>query len=196
MTAIEPRLVTEFRRLGREHAHALQSRAARVVLGASVTRVFVKETKEDLFKALSAVPVSAIRSVRTDRQFKAWFEQQLTVVHRAISKRNRTNKRILPGARWGHASKVLTIFVREVVSHSSLLTDKERHRLEPFLFVPLDSINIKRLHKLGVRLPFSLIREIDTAEKFYKVQDLLGRAAASVGVPRVWFDDNWAAREE
>jgi len=44
-------------------------------------------------------------------------------------------------------------------------------------------------------LPFKAIKEIDTTEKFYDVQELLGEAAAKVGVPRVWFDDNWGDRQ-
>jgi hypothetical protein len=54
---------------------------------------------------------------------------------------------------------------------------------------------MKRLRKLGVSLPFRQIKEIDSAEKFYRVQDLLEEVSAPTEVPRVWFDDNWASRQ-
>jgi hypothetical protein len=52
-----------------------------------------------------------------------------------------------------------------------------------------------RLRKLGMKLAFDRIREIDTAERFFGVQQQLGEAARKVDVPRVWFDDNWGDRE-
>lgn len=36
----------------------------------------------------------------------------------------------------------------------------------------------------------NLINQIDSAEKFYAVRDLLRQAAAVAGVPRAWFDHN------
>jgi hypothetical protein len=99
------------------------------------------------------------------------------------------------GAKWGHSTKVLTIFLREMVSHTRLFRDDEVPRIERLLYVPLDSITMERLRALKMRLPFKRIREIDTAKKFYDVQTALGAAAREAGVPRVWFDDNWSDRE-
>jgi hypothetical protein len=53
---------------------------------------------------------------------------------------------------------------------------------------------IRRLRKLGYAPPFRSIKEIDSSGKFYDVQNALGEAARSIGVPRVWFDDNWGQR--
>ena len=65
------------------------------------------------------------------------------------------------------------MFLREIVSHTRLFDDEEGARLEPLLYVPLDSINIDRLRDIGAALPFLLIREIDTSRKFYGAQELL-----------------------
>lgn len=189
-------LADEYARIKRTHRDAVQVRAARVVLGASVLRVFAPNTKQDLFESLRAIPIFELRHIRTQRQFRTWFERQLRAVDRAIAKRNSHNDRIQPGAKWGHGTKVLTLFLREIVSHTRLFDDEEGARLELLLYVPLDSINIDRLRDIGAALPFSLIREIDTSRKFYGAQELLEREARRVGVPRVWFDDNWAVRSD
>jgi hypothetical protein len=62
--------------------------------------------------------------------------------------------------------------------------------------VPIDSQVIKKIRALGCTLPFNKIKDINTAEKFYSVQDLLGRAASAENIPRIWFDDVWADRDK
>ena len=73
--------------------------------------------------------------------------------------------------------------------------DAEAARISPWLYSPIDHVVINRLWKLHGPLPFWQIKGIDTPDKFYLVQDLLGQAAAKVGVSRVWFDDNWGDRQ-
>ncbi len=63
-----------------------------------------------------------------------------------------------------------------------------------WLYVPIDGINIRRLRHCGLSLDFAKIKEVDTPQKFYSVQELLGEAAKRAGVPRIWFDDNWGDR--
>ena len=87
------------------------------------------------------------------------------------------------------------LLMRDMVLSSRLFSDAEADRIAPWLYTPIDSIVIKRLRKLGVDPGFNLIKDIDTAEKFYGVHDVLGQAAKKVGVPRVWFDDNWGDRQ-
>lgn len=41
-----------------------------------------------------------------------------------------------------------------------------------------------------------MIKEIDSAEKFFGVQDSLGEAAKKARVPRIWFDDIWGMRPD
>jgi hypothetical protein len=83
------------------------------------------------------------------------------------------------------------------VNYSRYFTDADAARISPWLYSPIDRVVIDRLRKLHGPLPFRLqqIKDIDESEKFYLVQDLLGQAAAKVGVPRVWFDDNWGDRQ-
>jgi hypothetical protein len=81
------------------------------------------------------------------------------------------------------------------VNYSRYFTDADAARISPWLYSPIDRVVIDRLRKLHGLLPFRQIKGINTPEKFYLVQDLLGQAAAKVGVPRVWFDDNWGDRQ-
>jgi hypothetical protein len=55
---------------------------------------------------------------------------------------------------------------------------------------------MKRMHDLGQQPGVFLISGIDSPRKFWHVQDTLGAAGARAGVPRVWFDDNWAIVSE
>jgi hypothetical protein len=128
------------------------------------------------------------------RQFEEWFEGQLERLARVISSRNKANSRVNPGLKWGHAAKVLALYLRDVVLHSRFFTDAEVERVAPWLFVPVDSKVMERLSNLGVELPFTQIREIATKADFYVVQKLLADSCAP-GIARVVFDDVWADRD-
>jgi len=176
-----------------DHRRNILRRAARVTLGSSVLRVFAEGTKADVIEALLAIPVDVLLDLRTPRAFRKWFLPQLEAVARAIRRKNTaTNSRVGRGLKWGHGTKVLCLYLREVVENSRYFTDDQTARIAPLLFVPIDSIVMERLREDGVRLNFSQICEIDTARKFYGVQHALAAPASAVGVPRVWYDDAWA----
>ena len=82
-----------------------------------------------------------------------------------------------------------------MVVHRDYFNAKTAKRLIYFLYVPIDGIIIKRLKKLGIRLDFSLIKEIGSANKFYGTQQILEKAAKKAKAPRIWFDDNWGDRQ-
>jgi hypothetical protein len=188
-------LVDEFQRIKREHRKAVRHRAARVVLFPSLLRVYRRGTNKELFPVLVAVPVDELREVQTPEQFRTWFEAHLEVLAAAIDKLNRGNGKIYPGYKWGHATKILTLYLREIVLNSRYFKDAETERLATLLYIPIDNVSMKRLKELGHRLAFSAINQIDTPEKFYGIQEMLGQVAARVGVPRIWFDDNWGDRQ-
>jgi len=192
---VEANLVGEFQRIRDNHERALQKAAARAVLGSSVIRVFASGTKKHLLPVLAAVPVDKLVELNDASEFKSWFEGQLEIVAQEIKQRNPNNSRIYPGYKWGHAAKVLNLYLWEVVLGSRYFTDSEMSRIRPWLYVPIDGLVIRRLRQMGLRLPFAKIKEIDSPEDFYFVQDLLGEAAAQVGVPRIWFDDIWGDRQ-
>jgi hypothetical protein len=193
MTLQDP-LTREFERIRDSHGPATLERIAREITGPSVIRVFRKGTRLGLLKVLTRIPVDELRHLPVG-QFNSWYERQLGIVARQLSELNSRNQRVQPGLKWGHGAKVLSLYLCYVVLHSRYFSDREVSRLAPWLHVPVDGLVMARLRVLGCRLPFRAIREIDSTEKFYIVQDMLQEAAEPAGVPRVWFDDNWAVRD-
>ncbi len=189
------KLEKEFQRIRDGHLLAIKRTAARVVLGQSVMRVFAEDTKKDLLPILACIDINSVGKMSSQQEFKAWFEIHLGRVARAIKRRNESNGRINPGYKWGHATKVLNLYIREIVLNSRYFDDTTVRRISPWLYAPVDSIVMKRLRAVGCSVPFRAIKDIDSSRKFYRLQDLLSQASEKVGVPRVWFDDNWGDRQ-
>ena len=103
---------------------------ARTTLGASVLRVFAEGTRQDLTDAFVRIPVGELRDLSDEATFRPWFEHRLEATARAIARRNAKNARVQPGAKWGHGTKVLTIFLREMVAHSRFFRDDEVEKIE------------------------------------------------------------------
>jgi hypothetical protein len=188
-------LIEEYERIKAKHRLAIMHTLARADLGPSVIRVYREGTREPLIQALISLDSDRLPSLDGQEAYRSWFEESLDNVAGVIAETNQGNTRIFPGYKWGHATKVLCIYVRDLVNYSRYFTDAESACISPWLYCPIDSVVINRLWKLRGPLPFSQIKGIDTPEKFYFVQDLLDHAAARVGVPRVWFDDNWGDRQ-
>jgi hypothetical protein len=192
---LQETLVAEFIRVKTDHVKALQARAARAILGASVMRVFAAETNDDVRPLLEQLPLQELTALKGELDYKVWFDAKTQLVANKLLIRNADNDRVNPGLRWGHATKILALFIRDMVLSSRLFSDAEAKRIAPWLYTPIDSIAMERMRRLGADLGFSLIKDIDTHDKFYGVQNALGDAARKVGVPRVWFDDNWGDRQ-
>lgn len=191
-----PLLDNEFRRLKADHRKAIRETTARSVTDPAVIRVYKPGTRQALIPVLAEqIDIDSLREIRSQEAYSQWYDVQLNAVARAIHRLNEGNTRILPGAKWGHATKILSIFVRDLVLKSDYFSPGDARRIARFLYVPIDSIVMKRLRNLGITLPFSKIKDIDSREKFYGVQETLAPAAKKAGVPRVWFDDNWGDRQ-
>jgi hypothetical protein len=188
-------LNAEFERIKQMHGEATRKTAARGVLGPSVVRVFSKGTREALLHLLPKIEVDTLPAMRSQEEYSAWFDSTLNRVARKIDSHNSSNTRIRPGLKWGHASKVTSLYVRDLVLKSRYFSDADAKKIARFLHVPIDGVVIDRLGALGVPPPFKLIKEIDTRKKFYAVQSSLDAAARAHKIPRVWFDDNWGDRQ-
>jgi hypothetical protein len=188
-------LVEEFQRIKKQHREAQRSRCARTTLGPSVMRVYAKGTRDALSELLPKLDVDVLTHIADQNQYNAWFDLHLKRIAQVIDKHNSRNMRIRPGLKWGHAAKVLALFVRDLVMYSRYFSDSEARRISFFLHAPIDSIVIARLRTLRVQPPFARLKEIDTRNKFYFVQTSLEKAATKHKVPRVWFDDNWGDRQ-
>lgn len=188
-------LIAEFQRIGLSRKAAQIQRSARVCLGPSVTRVFSPGTGAKLTELLQNIPVDELIQIQDQAAYKLWFERHLSKVAELIRKTCSPKKcHVYPGHKWGHGTKVLCLFVRDIVLLSRYFDQEQTDRLANFLYVPIDSIVMQRLTCLGYELPFAKIREIDSAAKFYGVQELLKRAATAAGVASIHFDDVWGTR--
>jgi hypothetical protein len=190
-------LEDEYRRIAKAHHAATRSFTARSCIPASVTRVFAAGTKAMLVPLLVRIPVDELPRLADQAAYRGWFTRQLDLVADGILRLNSpaTRPGIHPGYKWGHATKALALYVRDLVLFSRYFTDADVERIAPWLYCPVDSVVMKRLRELGEKPGVYQISGIDTAESFWRIQDLLGDAAASAGVPRVWFDDNWGDRD-
>ena len=179
---IPPKLLEAYHRIRDGERSAIRTRTAREVLGASVIRVFAPGTKPPLIEQLESVDVDALPGLADETAFREWFVAELNALARTIKHRNPNRPSIYPGYQWGHATKILSIYCRDMVLRTRYFDEREAQRLVPWLYVPLDGMVIRKLHACGVVLPFRQIREIDTERKFFDTQDLLG-AAASLRLP-------------
>ena len=188
-------LLEEYQRIRKDHKKAVQIRAARLVIGPSVGRVFVAGSSKQIWPILRDMDLSGLTKIQTQEQYKQWFESNLSVLAKKIKDTNPDNTKIFPGHQWGHATKIFCLFLNDMVVHRDYFDAKTAKRLIYFLYAPIDGIVIRRLKKLGIRLDFSLIKEIDSADRFYGIQDILEKAAKKAKAPRIWFDDNWGDRQ-
>lgn len=186
----------EFRRIKEHHREAVIKRATRVVLGFTIRRgIFRDGSKDLLIPVLNSIPYDDIPHLKNQEEFQQWFEARLDIIAKTIHPYNQGKSKIYPGYKWGHSSKILTLQIREIVLNSRYFSDETVEIISPWLYVPIDSIMMKRLKEVGVKLTFNLINQIDSSEKFYFVQDTLKKEATIIGVPRVWFDDVWGDRQ-
>jgi hypothetical protein len=188
-------LIEEYVRLKKNHRKAIRTRLARITIGASVGRVFKEKTKKQIWPILKKIPVDEILRLKHEQSYKEWFKRQLRILAHQIGRTNKGNTRIFPGYKWGHATKILSLYLHDIVMHGEYFQQNDRERVKYWLYCPIDGLVMKSLKKCGVPLGFTKIKDIDTEGKFFDVQDLLKEAAQEAGAPRIYFDDNWADRE-
>lgn len=184
-------LVDKFQTLDRRKKDAAVERTAKVILGPSVVRVFKSKTSADLGTVLKSLDLDELRKCRTQKQFDNFFFDALSKVDRAILEKNRNNSRVGDGHKWGHAAKVLCLYLRDLVLYTRYFADEDALRLQDLLYMPVDSVVMKQLRACGVRITPERIKEIDSEDEFRAIQALFTEAARQARVPRILFDDVW-----
>jgi hypothetical protein len=196
-------LEEEYQRIKDNHRRAMIARVARVCFSGSTSRVFPKakskneKSANDIIKeALRTIDVDTLPSFKTQEEFRLWFEEKLKLILDVIPQRNSHGKILSEGSRkWGYGAKILCLFLRDMIENCLYFSVDKVEETRKCLYVPIDDIIINKLGECGVTLPFSKIKEIDSSEKFYLVQNILGQVSEEIGVPRIWFDDNWGDRQ-
>jgi hypothetical protein len=139
-------LEVEFGRIKRDHGAAILKMTARSALPPFVTRAFQRKTKDALVELLGTMPIGEITALDSEAAFRVWYERQLDRVAACVLTLNppRIRPGIHPGYHWGHAAKVLALFVRDVVLFSRYFGDYEVGRIAPWLCCPVDGVVLKR----------------------------------------------------
>jgi hypothetical protein len=163
----------------------------------SVMRAFKKDTVEDLAGTLMSLPVDELPELADQGRYRIWFEAALDSVARTILHCNPPGLRskVHPEYKWGHATKVLCLFVRNLALCSRYFAEEEARRIEPWLYCPIDSIVMAGLRRADFNPGVRQINAINEAA-FWRIQDALSVAAETAGVPRVWFDDVWSEERD
>lgn len=185
------KLVENFREIKIRQKDSAIKRTALVTLGASLIRVFEKKTKEDLLEVLGSVPIADLRKINSESKFETFYKLQLNRIERAVLKRNAKNKKLGKGLKWGHCTKVLSIFLREIVLRSRIFPDTRVDQLKPFLYAPLDSKVLRRLRKCGLAKVPHKINKLKTARQFWELQESIRKAAKEAGTFAIYLDDVW-----
>ena len=186
-------LKDKFRYIKENHRKNILKRVAKVCVGSSTVRVF--KHSHQIRGKLQDIDVEKLLDIQNEDNFREWFENKLDEVTKVIPKTTSRSKKITDGARkWGYGAKILNLFLRDIVFQHRYFAEKDADRIQSFLYVPLDSIVLGQLHELGKQRP-KKIKNIDSSEKFYKIQEKLGDEAKKAKVPRIWFDDMWVDQQ-
>ncbi len=192
---VTDKLVEKFAELKAKQRGDTATRIAKVVTGGSVIRVFNKDTTKDLVSALKQIKLDTFARCQNQVEFDRFFFRALDQIDAAILIRNEHNKRLGNGRKWGHASRILCLFLRDSVFYSRYFEGNVARRLQQFLYMPVDSKVIKHLRACGAPITPQKIKEIDSEEEFRRIQNLLALAAKRANAPRIIFDNVWSEEE-
>ncbi len=185
-------LIEKYVALKEKDRQDVAARIAQLVPGGSVIRVFNKGTSKDLVAALKRIDLDALANCQTQEEFDRFFFQSLDQIDAAILILNKHKRSLGRGHKWGHASKILCLYLRDIVLFSRYFDDTVARRLQGFLYMPIDSVVMKHLRACGSAIKPQRIKDIDSEEEFREIQNLLALAARRANAPRIIFDNVWS----
>ena len=77
------------------------------------------------FHPVNPVKNYFLSSTDSQHQFHAWFYKELNGLARVIKATNPRNPRIHPGKKWGHGTKIMALYVRDIVLVSRYFYDSQ-----------------------------------------------------------------------
>lgn len=166
----------------KEFLKTVQSRAARIAVGASAVRG----------KGNKGV-VPAARSFLREMNLRPFGSRDEKAFTAALDKAtNRLCAVLPPGARhWGVARKVLNIFLRDCFYTSYLMKNYRLRSAERLFELPLDSITVKQLKRAVKGLPrWGGVRHLSPSLN-RRLQEAAAEEARRRGIARVHLDAVW-----
>lgn len=174
-------------------AYALQ-RIIKNCVGPSTLRTLAPGTKSDIAKLLSNIEVHSMKAINSEEEFMDWFTEHVKLIGQHLKMKNRNTKRNA-SLTWGYGSKILALYLRDLFNCNQLVTSREAKKFTPWLYCPIDRIILRQIGKSpGINQNIKGILDIDSSEKFYKIQRHLKTHANAAKTHRVYFDDIWAVK--
>ena len=97
------------------------------------------------------------------------------------------------GLRYGHATKILNIYIGLLVFYSTYFDPKQVNTVKHFFHVPLDSKVFKDLRRCSVKNVPKTIKDIDETS-YYRLQKLIREAALKQNLPPFYLDEySWTS---
>jgi hypothetical protein len=166
----------------------IQKWVARGSVGSSTVRGQPKGTIDKSIEYLQSVDLQSFSEAENEEEFKVLLDKA-------------TNKLedVLPSKSWGMARKVLNIFLLHATQNITLNKKFGLDRIIPYLELPLDNPNAKRLIKLakpeGKRLVWKKISSLKPEENL-GFQEYAKLYAKKRGIERCYLDACWWRSEE
>lgn len=171
---------------------AVKKRIAKIVLGASVIRVFEEDTKAALMDCLNKLDIHSLTLIKTEKEYDKWHIKQVNYVYNALLRKNKIKYRgELVGLKWGHATKIFNLFIGHLYHYSPYFNERSNIEAHKYFHIPLDSKVFSSLKKIGITVP-STIKSLNEIQ-YIEIQQILRRAAYKTGSDPLRFDDYaWA----
>ncbi len=160
---------------------SFQRRLANISIGITTLRGQGKGAKEAAINYLKGLPLKEFSNVNSMKQFIELLDKFTNEL-----------KDKLPNKSWGAARKAINIFLLQSSYHSYISKEYNLEGIIPYLELPLDNPNAKRLislaQKKDIKLDWKNIREL-TPEYSRKIQDFaLKLAKEKYNCPRGHLD--------
>lgn len=175
------------------HRKTIKKRIAKIILGASVIRVFEKHTKEKLLQCLLELEIDSVLSVQTETEYDKWHYEKVISIYDCLYKSNNEKySNDLEGLMWGHSTKIFNLFIGHLFYYSFYFNNERNSLKAQFFFhVPLDSKVFSVLKSFQIKVPKS-IKSIQASD-YKEIQKVFRDAAQRNSVAPLLFDDYaWA----
>ena len=175
-----------------QHRDALIRRRIKfVVEKGAMARLFRARTHRDLQDELvRSVDVSQLAVIQTRDEYDSWLVSKIE-----STRWKRFSRHGLANDRWAYFAKLLNIVIYEVISNRELFSDVDWTRLRSFLHIPVDSTVTLHLSSLEPTFPRVTRLKGMTKREYLEVQNATRRLAEVHGVPPIWFEAAWSARD-
>ena len=161
-----------------------KTRVAKITLGNSVIRVFVKRTKIELISCLLKIPVHEITSIQNQSDYDKWHLKQVKKIYDCLcSIKGNISRLGHTGLLFGHATKLFNLFIGHLIFYSPYFPNSSVKKVKHFLHVPLDKKVFDVLKSCSVEDVPPSIKKV-TESSYYRLQEAIRISALRYQIGR------------